>query len=153
MGLKQFYGEMDKKDRQIFSEIEKMIANSKMECLAAIPKNQVYDDSKIKKDNESILSKIDKLEKIKMHFEKNLFAVNLVLKRGNEQTELLNKNIDRLAKRQALMYGYLILIQKMAENILLDIKIEDKDKSLLVKIMKDNHNAMNEILLDWEKEK
>lgn len=54
---------MDKKDRQIFSEIEKMIVNSKMECLAAIPKNQVYNDFEIKNRLKQISSNLSDLDK------------------------------------------------------------------------------------------
>lgn len=49
MTVKPFLAEMDKNHRQAFLELEKQIAESKIECLVATSKIQVqkYDDSKI----------------------------------------------------------------------------------------------------------
>jgi len=53
---------MDKSSRQAFLELERMIIKSKIETLAAIPPNQSYNDTEIKKKIESIESKMERIE-------------------------------------------------------------------------------------------
>jgi hypothetical protein len=55
---KPFLENMSKENRQAFCYLESFIGTSKMECLAAIPKTQVYNDTEIKRKIELIESKI-----------------------------------------------------------------------------------------------
>ena len=130
MSLKRFYGEMDKKDRQIFSEIEKMIVNSKIECLAAIPKNQVYNDSEIK-------NKIQSLES----------QVLLAKKNYNESKQVIEAAISSIEKEKPILLALMTMDERLIilSELYDYLKLYVFNKSLDVKKWKDLEKRIDEI--------
>lgn len=88
---KPFLEDMSKEERQAFFYLEKMIIQSKVECLQAIPKTRVYDDSKI-------YSKLNDLEgKVKTVYHNDGLekdAYELVIKMRN----IINRNIQEVGE-------------------------------------------------------
>lgn len=142
---KPFLEKMSKEERQAFGYLENLIQKSKIECLSNYPKILSYNDTAIQTDLNVLFSKIDKIEK-------RLLELNelLTLTQAIEIKESFNKNIEIMGNRQKLLWGYLVLIQKLAEKEFLGMEFDDDFYITVKKVIKDNHKMMNEIMEAWE---
>jgi hypothetical protein len=143
---KPFLDAMSKEERQAFSYLEKLIHQSKMECLAAIPQTRVYNDSEI-------IQRLQSLETQTMNYQNDVnFTKNLNPRLVVAITETQEYS-KTLGKRMSLIYGYLSLIQKLAEKEFLGVEIDADQRKKAKKVIENNYKEMISLMDTWDDER
>lgn len=104
---------MSKEERQAFFYLENLIIKSKMECIAAIPRTQVYNDSELRVKIQSYDSKVSQMKN-------NINDFKYILEMMTLSIETFRKQMDVLIPLENKITTYInlfdILIDKLNEE-------------------------------------